>query len=706
MWLSTLTADAASRHGHEFSSRPSPAPGLPISRSPLSVLSAARQKAPLSLPPVVPGKSILRHKRSRSLQVTMAELREESEADLAPTNQHVVDDDDDLDAHLSKMRIPGAFYSHHSRSRSLLDVRASLNVEPPRPASALGHASRTQLPTDKNDTQDFSVPALCQKRAARSKTHYRLAQPPPVAASKQINKHIRPRVLLQLQQQTVSGFHRPVYEVVPASRFASNTKVGQKLNMLHKFRDRQLAPDDLVVMQAEDYKTSDACDDDPDFCDGRTVLGVVCVATEQDGLGPEGAFICLENSTWKATPQKDGRYDLSLQGNEAQQARWYVPKAQRRRSASLVPAPESVDDRKFYFATIQQNSSKHPTIASMSHSHLDVYDSYVPVAASNDAASTAQSQQDTVATDDALRRLIVVSSAWVFFKQGWSSYFGYQSDFDATPCPFTSPAQLPHQRAASVFVDDFAIEQLHSRRDSTSRIAKLVRPSLSSVRSYKSSSSSSSIGPNRHAIAFSTPSTSPVERSSSPTYSQTQKVGSVQEKVAAIGTHPNLTFVSRLATPPSSPPKQVTFAGLPPLSPVLDSDASTIEDSEHSDKSDSPIASPYWKEFDNLSGHKVEPKTIGGMRATVKRRFSIGKEDAKSFVTFSETSYDMADHSTQVVLDSSVESSRDPRSATNTDHLPALQRLDRLRLKMKRLERLVKTRTEHAGNLTKFKKTA
>jgi hypothetical protein len=356
------------------------------------------------------------------VRVTMAELREEP------------DEESEEDDFLSSLRMPGAYHGSSPAQQFSPVLAPSRSTSPPSvrietPPAALEPISLppptrvlTPVPTPAPAVVEEFEPVV-PKRSKRPRTAYRFAHPPPPTRPLGKKGILRPKVLLQLQQKSDSGFHKPVYEVVPASRFAPRTRIGQKLQRLHKGRDG-LAADDLVVVKTEDYKTSDTASEDVEFSDARDVLGMIsAIPTDSDS-----AWISLENSTWKATAGLNGSYTLTLQGEHSQTARWYIPKAKRKRN-SIVGMPSSSDhqeDRKYYFTNILPNTTKHPTVASMTPTNLEVYDEYVSTTAPD----------ETVVTDVLLRKLIIVSGAWLFFREGWS--MNYKFNTVPKPCNFRS----------------------------------------------------------------------------------------------------------------------------------------------------------------------------------------------------------------------------------------------------------------------------
>ncbi|KAF2434400.1 hypothetical protein EJ08DRAFT_646383 [Tothia fuscella] len=413
MFLSMLTGDAAASHGHEFSrpttpsqDAPQPRRRLPL-RTPLSFLPYARQRSPHGPSPLGPGRSSTLPSRSKSVRVTMAELREEPDEEI------------DADELLKHLRMPGAFHNSFSEetvqasstSTSPESVQTrSLSLEPehvvpltptPLPTPILSSAPQ---PTAQFVEEEAVLPI---KRVQRPKTCMRFAHPPPPTRPLGKKGILRPRVLLQLQQKSDSGFHKPMYDVLPASRFAPVTKIGQKLQRLRKERDG-LAADDLVVLKAEDYKASDAQSEEVDISDARDVLGIICSIPGE----PDSAMISLESGMWKASTGANGVHTLVLQGEHSQTARWYIPRAKRRNSTL-----DMEENRKFYFVKIDPSTTKHPTIASMTSSSIDVHDDYV----------TKTDPEEIIATDDLLRRLIIVSGLWLFFREGWSSNYKFDT---------------------------------------------------------------------------------------------------------------------------------------------------------------------------------------------------------------------------------------------------------------------------------------
>jgi hypothetical protein len=299
-------------------------------------------------------------------------------------------------------------------------------------------------------------------------------------------------VLLQLQQQTSSGFHKPVYEVVPASRFSTDTRLGKKLNRLRKGKDG-LQPDDLVVLKVEDYKGPDDISEEAEFSESRTALGIISVLCGRNGQTEDSAFLYLENSTWKASAGKSGGYEFTLQDDSMQKARWYLPKSKRKRPSSISgpPIPSDVEQQKYYFAMIQPHTTLHPTIASINDTHLDIYSHYAatpstprsgartPSTPIGDGIQSISTEIDDtsqlIPTDELLRKLIIVSGAWLFFAKGWSPYLKFSHNLQPTTNQNIEPRPL-HLRSASMPVGPLASRlcpRTKQREVSPSSVSKL-----------------------------------------------------------------------------------------------------------------------------------------------------------------------------------------------------------------------------------------
>jgi hypothetical protein len=209
---------------------------------------------------------------------------------------------------------------------------------------------------------------------------------------------------------------------VPGSRFNPRTKIGQKLRRLRRNKDGTGA-DDLVVVKSEELDVNEdrgrgqnrkLQDDEQETLNGREVLGTIQPAED----GPS-AYLTLGDVVWKAA--LDGRgasYTLENANDPEQRVRWYVPKSKRTGDMSQGP-------REFSFATLLPGTKRHPIVANMSEGHLEFYEEF----------SSPLSPHETIKTDDAMRKLIIVSAMWVYFCEGWSKHY----DFNTAVASATRP---------------------------------------------------------------------------------------------------------------------------------------------------------------------------------------------------------------------------------------------------------------------------
>ena len=393
-----LTADAASKHGHEFSDYQAPQ-WLVARRSPFRVLPyATKQRTP---------------QRSLSLRGTMGELKE------------VPEESDDMERAVHRemsirdLRIPGSFIDHPP----------SPELPPPDPVPEA--PSETEpFPEMEPLTTVESHSEQSDRRSHRPKTRYHLAHPPP--STLPLRKQLGNRSLLQFHQQSDSGFHKPVFEVIPISRLGSITTVGGRLRRFVMGK-ANFAAEDVAVVHVGNYGAVGMLESF-DIPESRNVLGVIS-RPQPAANKTEGVQILLENAMWFGHARGRGVYDLSTGENDEQHARWYIPKAKKRQSA------DGWVDGKLYFAPILPNTKRHPTVAALSRSCLDIYESYSAYVDPEPQPGPAEVPDRVgeldfatpIPTDEMLRRLIIISSLWVMACEGWTHNFNF--------APISSPAQ-------------------------------------------------------------------------------------------------------------------------------------------------------------------------------------------------------------------------------------------------------------------------
>ncbi|KAI7575874.1 hypothetical protein KC316_g10904, partial [Hortaea werneckii] len=152
------------------------------------------------------------------------------------------------------------------------------------------------------------------------------------------------------------------------------------------------------------------------------------------------AKVCMASGhEWEAYPLMNGGYEFFSTDEHGLglTVRW-VPKRRKDGSKSK--------NKQFNFSTISPNSRRHPIIANLSKTGLEINDSYrmpepaattplstpkaTPKVSSDSAMQEAVDDEDSdpeqYETDDALREIITMTGIWVTFKEGWSPSFKYE----------------------------------------------------------------------------------------------------------------------------------------------------------------------------------------------------------------------------------------------------------------------------------------
>jgi hypothetical protein len=354
--------------------------------------------------------------------------------------------------HLAPNRSPspaahgGSFFSQMPLSlfNSVLRKQPADHLEPPKTPMILDHEDPVSSPTTSRPASCSSLASNDEKpkrRAPRPKTTYNLAQPPSASRPK---LHIRPKVLLQLHQVVPASRPKPVYEVIPFSLLAPRSTRRLAKTFYSKSRDK-LCPNDLLIVKAEEYGARDEDDKtDDERWGGRDVVGIICPAKDEKGAISKTEVLMNDGACWEVTNLPNGGYEFGCidEHGLSLKSRW-VPKLAHARRVSTMSAgaPQALpitEDKKFNFSTISASSRRHPVIATMTRTNIDVLDSYAmpsatspptpsglntplatPSSISANSFFTAASDRLTVTTDDTLRRFIVLSGIWVTFSEGW-----------------------------------------------------------------------------------------------------------------------------------------------------------------------------------------------------------------------------------------------------------------------------------------------
>ncbi|KAE8148776.1 hypothetical protein BDV25DRAFT_130947 [Aspergillus avenaceus] len=355
----------------------------------------------------------------------------------------------------------GSFYNRYKSPEIEKVIR-----EPPRAMSASPVDSMHSSDGDYSTVGAVSSrsrngrPQAVRKQSSRPKTSYQLAHPASHARHKRLK--LRPKLLLQLQRVSQTPRPLPVLDVLPSNVFLPG--LSRKFPTI--FRGKKgLGPNDLIVVTSDLYERTGGdigekfLSPDEEHNDHREVVATICQLLKEDALSKGKAEICLNHGpVWEATPLPNGSYEfVANTENGIQILRWVLRGARNRRVSAPPGTTPQADTKRFTFSVINPNTRRHPVVASMTRNHLEVFDEYaMPTTSgpplsptsgmsviSDDSEMDAALERKVMTTDDDLRTLIVVTSIWVAFREGWSHNFRYDDTamtLNQALCPFPQPS--------------------------------------------------------------------------------------------------------------------------------------------------------------------------------------------------------------------------------------------------------------------------
>ncbi|KAK6832560.1 hypothetical protein RU639_004197 [Aspergillus parasiticus] len=354
-------------------------------------------------------------------------------------------------------------------------------------------------------------PQTFRKQSSRPKTIYQLAHPASHARHKRLR--LRPKLLLQLQRVSQTPRPLPVLDVLPSTVFLP--RLSRKFPTI--FRGKKgLGPNDLIIVTSDLYERSggDIADkylsSDEEHGEHREVVATICQLLKEDALSKGKAEICLNyGPVWEATPLPNGSYEfVANTENGIQILRWVLRGARNRRVSAPPGTTPQADTKRFTFSVINPSTRRHPVIATMARNHLEIFDEYaMPTASglplsptstmsviSDDSEMDASLDKKVIETDDNLRTLIIITSIWVAFREGWSHNFTYD-DSAVTFNAALSPSRQPSPSAARA-----ENETVPAGRDNRSE--RLVSNGSKNRTSVPNGSSSQPNAPSDRSIAY------------------------------------------------------------------------------------------------------------------------------------------------------------------------------------------------------------
>jgi hypothetical protein len=286
-----------------------------------------------------------------------------------------------------------------------------------------------------------------RRRPARSSTTYSIAHPAPTLTQKQRLLQIRPKLLLQLQRLSTDCRPKPTLDVLPSTVVVP--RLTKKFPRMFKGK-AELGCHDVMVVKSEEYdavedRNSEENDSDEEGLANRDVIAVICqVRKDFGGSYGKAEIVLSDGSVWMATPLTNGLYEfVTIDGRgDKTTARW-VRRSSKPRNTDVVDPAAVSPELKFTFSIIDPNTRRHPILASLTQSKLDIPDYYTTVSSSagkhpptsprpfpgepdhSSMDDEPPPERSTHPIDENMKTLIQITSIWVALRQGWSPYFKY-----------------------------------------------------------------------------------------------------------------------------------------------------------------------------------------------------------------------------------------------------------------------------------------
>lgn len=340
-----------------------------------------------------------------------------------------------------------------------------------------------------------------KKRVQRPRTAFSICHPPPKRTNSKRQVHIRAKPLLQFHKLETHARPKPAFEVLPSSIFSPRlTKAVNKV-----FGARHcLCPTDLAIVKAEEYHTHELAGSDED--ESLDVIAIICGLGRKDAPTPGSAIkmIFADGSEWDGIRLTNGGYECSTSDDHGlkQTARWvYKKKVKAGDSDTRLDDPPA--DKKFKFSTISPSSRRHPVIASLCSTSLDIFDNYTqpsPTASSAQPSLSEDSpESEAIATTQQLRDLITASAVWVALCEHRSGNLrdldtrspSFKSISTSRSFTFSSPPASPSKRTH----DDSSINtapRSASLKQTFQRAPSLLRRQIMGARAASASNAAKS----------------------------------------------------------------------------------------------------------------------------------------------------------------------------------------------------------------------
>ncbi|KAI8964505.1 hypothetical protein F5Y11DRAFT_87573 [Daldinia sp. FL1419] len=302
------------------------------------------------------------------------------------------------------------------------------------------------IASDSDASRVSSSARRTRRKAMRKSTTFLLAHPPPRLGSKQRLIHIRPKLLLQMQQLAANRRPKPAIDVFPSFAVAGPLIVPllKRFPLIARIK-RELGVRDIMLVKSEDYDAhASGLDSDGDDNDlrSRELLAILSPTLTED----KAEIVLADGTVWTATPRFNGAGTCSYEfvnvgpNGNITTARW-VRKQMATKSLPATPTSPGftptipTPDCKFTFSIIDPNCRRHPIMATLTNSSLDILDSYTtvsqsanrypptsPVLSTPTPATKGEHgpERTTQRVEDWQKTFITISAVWVILRHGWS----------------------------------------------------------------------------------------------------------------------------------------------------------------------------------------------------------------------------------------------------------------------------------------------
>ncbi|KAK1771730.1 hypothetical protein QBC33DRAFT_511229 [Phialemonium atrogriseum] len=330
------------------------------------------------------------------------------------------------------------------------------------------------------DTASTTSTSRRRRRVPRKTTRYALAYPAPRFAGKSlVVQKVNPKLYLQLQQVSEANRPVPIIDVFPSSRLAGPlvaSRVAKRFPRVFGAKG-ELGAADVVVMQSEAYDINSHAlesEDEDDGLDQRKLLAVFSPLKKKSDLTE---IVLDDGSAWVAQMLPTGSFDfvhVDAHGITTT-ARWARRPGMQTNTtwplgdATPQPTPTTSSDSsglKYTFSILNPLTRRHPIMATLTQSALDIQSHYTTVTMSSSryppsrrrsqtlpsfsrafptspssrtvasaSASDRDSGSETILppepesertshpVDNATKMLISITAVWLALRSGWSPYY-------------------------------------------------------------------------------------------------------------------------------------------------------------------------------------------------------------------------------------------------------------------------------------------